>query len=222
MINNNTPRIGNAFIFIFFALVFGTIMVLWDDGSLVFGFLFFLCLLSVLGIFGLLWFEKVNDNWESMQKFAESLSMLDDVRIQAFGLKFPKLRLKNHRGLKPKVVPFDCEIAEISHFAILLMKSDRKQVFPKRHWYGKFEWRGKVITLEREQWDDLIEELLDRRYIIPDSAQGNHSYLWATSEMLYNLRKAWHEWIVDEKKVEQFIEDKPLSVYGEKRNDLQD
>jgi len=202
----SSVHIGHAIIFIFLALIFGSIAAVWPGGFWVFITLFVFCLIAAGAVFVLIWFEKVSDNWDSMGRAASHFADLDGYKFQLFGVRFPTLRAKWGSLLEPRLMFGDSENAEVKHFAVFLERSTNAQVFPLRYWYGDAEFRGQVFSLERDQWYDIIDELLEQGLVLPESAKGSHSYQWATSLTLQNLRKTWRELIVPEKKIPRSFE----------------
>jgi len=203
-----TPHAGHVIVFLMLATIFGAIASIWKRGWVVFVVLFVVCVLLAIFISALMWFDKVNENWDAMRGAAEAFSKLDNYRFAMFGIKFPKIRAKfgGTENISPLLLFGDCEVAEVKHLAVFLERSTRDQVVPLRYWYGEAEFRQETFILKRDQWEDIVRELLDMRMIIPESSKGSHSYLWASSTTLYNLKRMWSDLLKDEKRVPQIVD----------------
>lgn len=123
--------------------------------------------LSALWIFYVGTLQARSDYNHSMVSMAEAISKLSPDQWQALGIAFPHLRVRWHG--KPIEYVDDTDI-RLEAFERFMQDSNEYQVAPERT-YGDG-------TLLRRQWFLWIAWLKTQKFLIDDSASGNHSYLW--------------------------------------------
>jgi hypothetical protein len=106
---------------------------------------------------------------ESMTRFAIAFGKLDDEARAALAFQFPTMRYRIRRG-QPRQMFEDTNVS-IETFRIFLQTSNRKYISPERDWNSH--------QMPRDDWTEIRDWLQANDYIVPDSASGSHSWLWA-------------------------------------------
>ena len=177
----------------------GVIGRLWSGGSTVMYSFSTLCAVGVLVLYFRSLINGRGRYWELVSMAASKIADLDDHRFQVLGLTFPKVRV-SWGGLRPSVM-FDDTMATMDQFAVFLNGSDSRQVFPVRHWNGETKFRGRVVKLDPKSHAEILDNLIERGYVVKDSYAGSHSWLWEQIPTYRNLLNYWREWVVEEKRV---------------------
>lgn len=117
-------------------------------------------------VLALLILEARRQFYETVSHFASELAKLDPDRWQALGIQFPQLRIR-YRG--ETLVFFEDTAATFTDFERFMRDSDLREISPERNWSN---------GPERRRWAEIKNWLEGRKYIYPQSASGNHSWLW--------------------------------------------
>ena len=148
-------------------LIAGSLLIV-DFFSISIG-LWFLGTLAALWIFiAGLWKSRADYNY-SIVAVAHEIKEMNPDQWQALGISFPELRIRWDG--KPINYIEDTDI-RLENFQRFLDDSDDMQFAPERL-YGDG-------TQMRRQWMMCRDYLIERNFLIENSASGNHSWLWRT------------------------------------------
>lgn len=191
------PHIGHAVSITFLGITLGTTSVLFhNEVRSILLAAAVLCVIMVLTILLLLIWDANTRYYNSVAKAASEVAKLDDYKLQIFAMTFPSVRLRWANNIKPVAMFDDCEVATMAHLAIFINGSNNHYVFPKRDWHGTVEFRGETITLTITAYEEILDTLIEKKLVVPDSASGPRSWLWVDSGTTYsNVRKYWNSWI---------------------------
>lgn len=112
--------------------------------------------------------EGVNGMVRAQAEWMHEFAQLDDEGKAAVAFMFPKIRYKMKRG---EVREFweDTNVP-METFKLFLRLSNSKYISPRRDWFtsDKPAWA----------WQEIFDWLHENNFIVPDSAAGQHSWLW--------------------------------------------
>jgi hypothetical protein len=129
--------------------------------------LWFLGCLAALWIFiSGLWQAKTDYNF-SLAEVAKQIREMNPEQWQALGIRYPELRIRWHG--KPIAFLEDTDI-RIDYLQKFIDDGDEYQFAPERL-YGDG-------TQLRNQWRMTRDWLIEKQFVIENSASGNHSWLW--------------------------------------------
>ena len=163
------PKLHHAMITAIICVVFialcgkaqGSVLLALKIGAVIFA-------IMTAVIMALLVIEEANRRVEVMTDWMNAFAKLDDEGRAAVAFSFPMMRYRMKKGEVREM--FEDTNATIEHFRLFLKTSNDRYISPRRDWQ----------TTERPAWAwDEIESWLEANgYILPDSAAGQHSWLW--------------------------------------------
>lgn len=140
----------------------------WIDGRAALAGLTAAVLLWLLAgaILLLIILQERREFYDTVARFAAEIKDMDEDRWQALGIRFPQLRVR-WRGTP--IVFFEDTAATFDDFERFMRDSDLREISPERNWSN---------GPERRRWKAIKDWLEAKQYIYPQSASGNHSWLW--------------------------------------------
>lgn len=112
--------------------------------------------------------EGVNGMVRAQADWMREFASLDDEGRAAVAFVFPKIRYRMKRGVVREC--FEDTNVPMEMFRLFLRLSNSKYISPRRDWF----------TQDKPQWAwlEIFEYLKSNNFIVPDSAAGQHSWLW--------------------------------------------
>lgn len=117
----------------------------------------------------LLILDGLDRHTDTITRFMESFSKLDDEARIATAFAFPAMRYRMKRGKVREF--FEDTNVPIEMFRLFLTDSNDRYIAPERNW--------NTSDRPRWAWIEIKEYLESNKYIIADSASGSHSWLWS-------------------------------------------
>jgi len=167
-----------------------TVGVCWayaptDRLVIVFLLAWILTFVIVLAILLMMTWDRLQDFWRTVGESASKLDRMAPDRFAALGIAFPNVRLK-WTGSKAELYYEDTNVP-FRYFDRFLAGSDSRQVFPKRY--------CREGHLPEWAWDEILINLQERGYVVPDSAAGSHSWLWVNATAYERVMKHYRDFL---------------------------
>ena len=119
-------------------------------------------------VLGILVLDAINQRVAVMTDFIREFAKLDDEGRAAIAFEFPHMRYRMKAGKVREY--FEDTNASLEQFKKFLETSNERYTSPERTW--------NTSEMPRWCWQEIMQYLQSKGYVIEDSYAGNHSWMW--------------------------------------------